>query len=70
MLRRGPVGVEPLKDRQHEGGRLAGAGLGAGEDVASGQHVGDGLRLDGRRLGVALGRYGAKKLGCQPEAVE
>src|SRR2546430_1557660 len=68
MARRGPVLVEELEDRQHEGGRLARAGLGAREDVPPGEHVGNGLGLDRGRLGVALARDGAKELGRQPEA--
>ena len=35
-----------LEDGQHEGGRLAGARLGAADDVAAGEHARDGLRLD------------------------
>ena len=40
---------EPVQDRQREGRRLAGAGLGDGEYVPSGQNLRDGLRLDRRR---------------------
>ena len=40
---------EALQDRQREGGRLAGAGLGDAAEVAAGEHVGDRLRLDRRR---------------------
>ncbi len=46
--------VEALEDRQHERGRLAGARLGAREQVATGKDVGDGFALDRRGLGVAL----------------
>ncbi len=45
--------AEPLQDRQHEGRRLAGAGLGAADDVAAGDDLGNGLLLDGGRLLVA-----------------
>ena len=45
--------AEALQDGQHEGGRLAGAGLGAADDVAAGDDLGNGLLLDGRRLLVA-----------------
>ena len=41
------AGVQALDHRQHEGGRLAGAGLGAGEEVAAGEDERDGLGLDG-----------------------
>jgi hypothetical protein len=40
---------------QREGGRLAGAGLGGGDEVAAGQDDGDGPQLDGRGIGVAGG---------------
>ncbi len=40
---------EALQDGQHEGGRLAGAGLGAADDVAAVDDLGDGLFLDGGR---------------------
>ena len=63
-------GVEALEHRQHEGGRLAGAGLGAGEQVAAGEDERDGLGLDGRGLGVALVRDGAEELGREPEVIE
>jgi hypothetical protein len=62
--------MEQLDDRQDEGRGLAGARLGAREEVASGKHVRDGLGLDRRRLGVALGRDGTKELGRQPEGFE
>ena len=45
--------AEPLQDGQHEGRRLAGAGLGTADDVAAGDDLGDGLLLDGGRLVVA-----------------
>src|SRR5205807_3669612 len=62
--------VEPLEERQHEGRRLAGPGLGAGEQVAALEDDGDGLALDGGGLGVALVGNGAQVFGRQPEAVE
>ncbi len=46
---------ERLQDGQHERGRLARAGGRAGEHVAAREHVGDDLRLDGRRHRVPLG---------------
>ena len=63
------VGVRPeaVEDRQREGGGLAGAGLGGGEDVAAGEDEGDGLRLDGRGLGVALLGDGLEEIGRQAE---
>ena len=42
-----PRRVEALEDRQDERGGLAGAGLGAGEDVAAGEDERDRLALDG-----------------------
>ena len=44
-----------LEDGQHEGGRLAGARLGAAHDVAAGEHARDGVLLDRRRVHVAHG---------------
>ena len=66
----GPAGVQALDHRQHEGRRLAGAGLGAGEEVAAGEDERDGLGLDRGRLGVALVGDRAKELGRQPEVRE
>jgi hypothetical protein len=54
---------ETLEDGQDEGGSLAGAGLGCGEDVAAGEDEGDGRALHGRRLCVALSRNGGEKVG-------
>ena len=54
---------EALEDWQDEGGRLAGSGLGCGEDVAAGEDEGDGRALHGRRLCVALSRNGGEKVG-------
>ena len=70
MPRRRSVLVQELQDRQHKGGGLARAGLSAGEHVSTLEHVWDGLGLDGRRLGVPLGRDGTKELGREPEGVE
>jgi len=44
-----------MEDRQGEGGRLAGSGLGASHEVAPGEEVGNGLRLD-RRGGLVPAR--------------
>ena len=44
--------------RQEEGGRLAGAGLGGGQQVAALERVGDGLRLNGRGRLVAKVAHG------------
>ena len=38
---------QALQHRQGKAGRLAGAGLGGGHQVAAGQHGRDGLGLDG-----------------------
>ena len=43
---------ELMQDRQEEGGGLAGAGLGSGDKVTSGEDGGNRLGLDGGRLGV------------------
>ena len=44
--------AELRENGQGERGGLAGAGLGAADDVASGEHERDGAELDGRRLDV------------------
>ena len=49
------VGVgrsQHVQQRQREAGGLAGAGLRGGEQVAAGEHLGNGLGLDGRGVGV------------------
>ena len=48
------VGGEAVQDRQREGGRLAGAGLGDALQVPAFEHARDGLDLDRRRRRVAL----------------
>jgi hypothetical protein len=58
---------QALQDGQHEGGRLAGAGLGQGFEIATGEDVGDGLLLDRGGRGVALLANGAQELGRQAE---
>jgi hypothetical protein len=60
-------GQDALQDGQHEGGRLAGAGLGAAHDVLAADDERDGLGLDRRRLGVALVEHGAQQFGRQAE---
>jgi len=61
------LGGEVLQDRQHERGRLAGAGLRTGEHIAAGEHCGYRLALDGGGGGVALFGHGTGQLGFQPE---
>ena len=62
--------MEELENREHEGGSLARARLGAGKEVAAGEHDRDRLRLDRRRLGVALGGNRAQQVGRKAELVE
>ncbi len=64
------IGGEALQRRRHEGGRLAGAGLGNAEQVSAFQHVGDGLRLDRRGRGVILGRKRGEQGLREPELFE
>ena len=66
------VRVDPqaLEDRQGEGGRLAGAGLGGGEEVAALEDERDRPLLDGGGLRVALLRDRAKDVGREAEGVE
>ena len=47
-------GGKAVERGQHEGGGLAGAGLGDAEEIAAGQDRRDGLQLDRRRLRVIL----------------
>ena len=53
--------------RQHEGRRLAGAGLRDAEHVAPGEHVGNGLILDGGGGFVAGRRNGGENFFGQAE---
>jgi hypothetical protein len=46
-LRRMSSAVQALQDRQREAGRLAGAGLGAGQDVPARENFRDDTRLHG-----------------------
>ena len=56
-------GGKALQDRQRESGGLAGAGLGDAQQIAAGQQIGDRLRLDRRRHGVAfLGERATERL--------
>ena len=65
----GPARIagEALQDRQREGGGLAGAGLGAAQEVAAREQMRDRLDLDRRRRGVVLGAHGALDRLDQPE---
>ena len=54
--------LEQREHRQHEGGRLAGAGLREAEHIAARQHVRDRLFLDRGGGGVADGLYGRDDL--------
>jgi hypothetical protein len=61
------IGGKALKNRQREGRRLAGAGLGDAEQVLALQQDRDGLGLDrGRRL-IALGVEGLQQAGVEAE---
>jgi hypothetical protein len=57
-LRAIALGVQALQDGEGERGGLASAGLGEAQQVASIQHVRDGLHLDRRRSLVAFGVNG------------
>ena len=59
-----------VQDGQYEGRRLAGAGLGGGEHVATLEHQRDGLRLDRRGFGVAGVSQGAQQLGRKAEVLK
>ena len=62
--------VQDLDDGEDEGRGLAGAGLGAGEQVAALEDQRDRLALDRGGLGVALVGDRAKQLGREPEGIE
>jgi hypothetical protein len=64
------VVLEPLEDRQDEGGRLAGARLGRAHQVASLEDERDRLGLDGRGRGEALIGNGAEEFGRQAERIK
>jgi hypothetical protein len=64
------AGGQPLQNGQGEAGGLAGAGLGGAQQVFPGENNGDGLRLDGGGLGIALVRYGAEQLRPEAERIE
>ena len=49
------AGVQALENRQHEGGRFAGAGLRQANDVLAGEHGRDAFELNGGGFGVAGG---------------
>ena len=59
-----------LQQRQREGRRLAGAGLGGGQQVAAVVDGGNGALLDGRRGDVAQFLDGAQEFGRQAELIE
>ena len=59
-----------LEDGQHEGGRLAGARLGAAHDVAAGEHARDGVLLDRRRVHIAHGGDAGEQLAFEAERGE
>ena len=61
---------KPLENRQDERGRLAGAGLGGTDQIATGERQRDGFLLNGGGALVAFFGYGADQLGNQPEGGE
>ncbi len=61
---------QPLQDRQHESGGLAGAGLRAREQIAAREHRRYGLHLDRRGRGVAVLGHRAYELLGQAELGE
>ena len=60
-----PGGVQPVQDRQGEGGGLAGARLGDAEKVPPGHDGGNGLGLDGGGCLVALALQRLEQEGIQ-----
>ena len=62
-----PAGFQHGQHRQHERRGLAGAGLGDAQHVAPGEHVGDGLILDGGGSFVTSRRNGSEYFFGQAE---
>ena len=62
--------LEQLQHGQREGGCLAGAGLGAGEDVVAFEDVGDGFALDRGRCFIALFVDSTQQVGRKAEVVK
>src|SRR6266516_1204627 len=61
---------QPLQDRQHEGGGLAGAGLRRADEIPACKRQRDRFQLDGGGLLVAFFGYRALQLWCKPEGCE
>jgi hypothetical protein len=61
---------EQLQHRQSKPRGLAGAGLRRAEKIFACEHYGDGLRLDGGGLGVALLGNRFEQLGRKTEILE
>ena len=62
--------LQVVHGRQQEGGRLAGAGLSGGKQVATLEHHGDGAGLNGRRRRVAQGLDSTKHLARKSQLVK
>jgi len=61
---------EPLQQWQCETGRLAGAGLGGGHDILTGQDGGDGALLDGGWSGIAGIVHGLEQRCAEAQFIE
>ena len=70
LFRPDAIGSQTMKDRQGEGGRLAGPRLGDAEQILAGKDMGDGLRLDRRRRDVVLALQRLEKGGGESEVAE
>ena len=55
-------GAKAVEDRQGKGGGLAGAGLGAADEIPPGENAGDRPRLDRRGRLVPVFAHGARDL--------
>ena len=60
----------PLEEREAEGQGLARAGLGLAADVAAGEGVADGQRLDGERGVDAVGAQARDEIGRDAQRLE
>src|SRR5262249_4051068 len=60
-----PALLEEGEHRKYEARRLSSTGLGDAHDIAAGEHMGNGLRLNRRRCRVADGLDGCEDLRAQ-----
>jgi hypothetical protein len=62
--------MEPMQERERESGCFSGAGLSNTDNIATAEHCGDGLLLNGSGNGVTLSSHGAHERFGEPEIFE